>query len=114
MSATEQNFIAARQIFADHCSSCRANDASGNSEIGRSVYPKAPDMRLPHTQQLSDGEIFHFTGERHPPGGDAGMEHGTLEGEKSSSQTGPFHPNLPAFRQVVQPFALDAVNRLMT
>ena len=28
--------------------------------MGRSLYPKAPDMRLPRTQDLSDGEIFYF------------------------------------------------------
>jgi mono/diheme cytochrome c family protein len=48
----------ARRHFADHCSSCHANDGSGNTEMGRNLYPKAPDMRLPRTQSLSDGEIY--------------------------------------------------------
>ena len=26
--------------------------------IGKNVYPKAPDMRLPETQSMSDGELF--------------------------------------------------------
>jgi mono/diheme cytochrome c family protein len=46
--------------FADHCASCHANDGSGQTEMGRGLYPKAPDMRLPETQRLSDGEIFHI------------------------------------------------------
>ena len=33
--------------FADHCASCHGNDGSGNTEIGRNLYPPAPDMRLP-------------------------------------------------------------------
>jgi mono/diheme cytochrome c family protein len=48
----------ARRHFADHCSSCHANDGSGNTEIGRNLYPKAPDMRQQRTQSLSDGELY--------------------------------------------------------
>jgi mono/diheme cytochrome c family protein len=48
----------ARAHFADHCAACHANDGSGNVEIGRNLYPRAPDMRLPATQQLTDGEIY--------------------------------------------------------
>src|SRR6188768_1214364 len=57
VSDTDENFAAAREHFADHCASCHNNDGSGDTEIGRSLYPKAPDMRLARTQQLSDGEI---------------------------------------------------------
>lgn len=48
----------ARAHWADHCATCHANDGSGNTEIGRGLYPKAPDMRQPRTQELSDGELF--------------------------------------------------------
>jgi len=48
----------ARAHWADHCASCHANDGTGNTEIGRNLYPKAPDMRDAATQQLSDGELF--------------------------------------------------------
>ena len=48
----------AAQHFADHCASCHANDGSGNTSIGRKLYPRAPDMRLAATQQLSDGELY--------------------------------------------------------
>jgi mono/diheme cytochrome c family protein len=44
--------------FADHCASCHANNGSGDTEIGRSLYPRAPDMRAAQTQELSDGELF--------------------------------------------------------
>ncbi|MCI0567370.1 MAG: c-type cytochrome, partial [Acidobacteria bacterium] len=46
--------------FADHCAGCHANDGSGETEMGQNLYPKAPDMRLPETQRLSDGELFYI------------------------------------------------------
>lgn len=48
----------ARAHFADHCATCHANDGSGETAIGRNLYPKAPDMRQQATQSLSDGQIF--------------------------------------------------------
>jgi mono/diheme cytochrome c family protein len=47
-----------RAHFADHCASCHANDGSGNTEIGRNLFPRAPDMRLASTQDKSDGELY--------------------------------------------------------
>jgi mono/diheme cytochrome c family protein len=46
--------------FADHCASCHANDGSGKTEMGQGLFPKAPDMRQPATQQLTDGELFYI------------------------------------------------------
>jgi mono/diheme cytochrome c family protein len=48
----------ARAHFADHCAFCHGNDGRGKTEIGRNLYPKAPDMTLAKTQSLSDGELF--------------------------------------------------------
>jgi mono/diheme cytochrome c family protein len=47
-----------RAHFADHCATCHANDGSGETATGSGLWPKAPDMRLPQTQNLSDGELF--------------------------------------------------------
>jgi mono/diheme cytochrome c family protein len=49
----------ARSHFADHCATCHANDGSGETPIGRGLYPKAPDMRRAETQGMSDGELFY-------------------------------------------------------
>lgn len=49
----------AREHFADHCAICHANDGSGDTAIGRNLYPPAPDMRERATQSLSDGELFY-------------------------------------------------------
>ena len=58
VSDTDENFVAAREHFADHCATCHANDGSGDTGLGQRTYPPAPDMRLPATQQLTDGELF--------------------------------------------------------
>jgi cytochrome c5 len=44
--------------WADHCATCHANDGSGETPIGKNLYPKAPDMRLAETQDLTDGELY--------------------------------------------------------
>ena len=48
----------ARRHFADHCAICHGNDGSGDTPIGDGLYPKPPNLRLPATQNLSDGELF--------------------------------------------------------
>jgi mono/diheme cytochrome c family protein len=55
-----ENLTQGREHFADHCASCHANSGSGQTEIGQNFYPKVPDMRLPQTQDLTDGEIFYI------------------------------------------------------
>jgi len=44
--------------FADHCASCHGNDGRGDTEMGRGLFPKAPDMRLAATQNKTDGELY--------------------------------------------------------
>src|SRR5687767_8640085 len=46
--------------FADHCANCHGNNGSGETEMGRGLYPKTPDMRQAITQNLTDGELFHI------------------------------------------------------
>ena len=48
----------ARRHFADHCAVCHANDGGGHTPYGEGLYPKPPDLRLPETQDLTDGELF--------------------------------------------------------
>jgi len=49
----------AREHFADHCAQCHANDGSGQTSVGRNLYPPAPDMRAARTQALTDGALFY-------------------------------------------------------
>jgi mono/diheme cytochrome c family protein len=55
---TAENMKQARLHFADHCAVCHANDGSGDAVFGRGLYPKPPDLRLPATQERTDGELF--------------------------------------------------------
>lgn len=73
-----------REHFADHCASCHANDGSGNTEMGRGLYPKAPDMRLPATQQLTDAQLFYIIENGVRLTGMPAWATGTPEGEAES------------------------------
>src|SRR3984893_14921009 len=55
---TQENLRDARLHFADHCAICHANDGSGDTMMGRNLYPKPPDLRQEATQNLADGELF--------------------------------------------------------
>ena len=96
VSSTPENFVAAREHFADHCASCHGNDGAGNTEMGRNLYPKAPDMRLPRTQNLSDGELYYIIENGVMLTGMPGWSTGTPEGEKSSWQLVHFIRRLPS------------------
>jgi mono/diheme cytochrome c family protein len=49
-----------RAHFADHCASCHGNDGKGRTQLGRSLYPRTPDLTARATQELSDGELFYI------------------------------------------------------
>jgi mono/diheme cytochrome c family protein len=58
--ASAEAVKAGLEHFADHCAICHANDGSGDTEMGRHLYPRVPDMRKPQTQDLTDGELFYI------------------------------------------------------
>ena len=60
MRANAEMLEDGRNHWADHCATCHANNGSGETGIGRSLYPKAPDMRGSETQSLSDGELYYI------------------------------------------------------
>lgn len=60
MQATPEVLVEARRHFADHCASCHGNDGRGTADMGRKLYPRAPDMTLPATQDLTDGELYYI------------------------------------------------------
>ena len=47
-----------RAHFADHCASCHGNDGRGDTEVGRNLFPRAPDMTRASTQDKTDGELY--------------------------------------------------------
>lgn len=60
VAVTPEVVKAGMEHYADHCAACHANDGSGETEMGLGLYPKPPDMRLPATQSLTDGELFYI------------------------------------------------------
>ena len=58
--ATPEVIRSGMEHWADHCASCHGNDGRGDTPMGQGLHPRAPDMRLAETQQLSDGELFYI------------------------------------------------------
>ncbi len=49
----------AMEHWADHCATCHANNGSGDTMFGKTLYPRPPDMRQRGTQAMSDGELYY-------------------------------------------------------
>jgi|SRR5688572_33487243 len=81
--------------YADHCAVCHANDGSGDTEMGRGLFPRAPDMRESATQSLSDGELFYIIEHGVRFTGMPAWGTGTLEGEEASWHLVNFLRHLP-------------------
>ncbi len=60
MAAWPEVLSEAMAHFADHCAICHANDGSGDTAIGKGLYPKPPDLREAQTQNLTDGELYYI------------------------------------------------------
>ena len=58
--ATPEVLQEARESFLDRCAVCHGPDGAGETGVGRNLYPKVPDLRLPQTQNLTDGEIRYI------------------------------------------------------
>jgi mono/diheme cytochrome c family protein len=95
VTASSEAIADGRDHFADHCASCHANDGSGNTDMGGSLYPRTPDMRLARTQDLSDGEIFYIIENGVRLTGMPGWSTGTPEGETASWKLVHFIRHLP-------------------
>src|SRR5689334_18738385 len=81
--------------FADHCAVCHGNNGSGDTEMGRGLYPRAPDMRLPATQNLSDAELFYIIENGVRLTGMPAWSTGTKDAETSSWHLVHFIRHLP-------------------
>jgi mono/diheme cytochrome c family protein len=82
--------------WADHCASCHGNDGSGQTEMGQGLYPKAPDMRVAATQDLSDGELFYLIEHGVKITGMPAWGTGTPQGEQASWHLVQFIRHLPS------------------
>ena len=95
VAATPEIVAAGRDHFADHCASCHANDGGGDTEMGRNLFPRAPDMRLSATQALTDGELFWIIENGIRFTGMPGWSTGTKDGEDASWHLVHFVRRLP-------------------
>lgn len=92
---TDEAIAAGRAHFADHCASCHGNDGSGDTAMGRGLYPRAPDMRLPATQNLDDRELFYIIENGIRLTGMPAWSTGTKAGEDASWKLVRFIRHLP-------------------
>ena len=92
---SEQIIAEGMAHYADHCAVCHANDGSGDTEMGRGLYPKPPDMRLPATQSLTDGELFYIIENGVRLTGMPAWGNGTRLGEESTWHLVHFIRELP-------------------
>ena len=81
--------------FASHCAVCHANDGSGDTAMGRNLYPRAPDLRGPSTQSLSDGELFRIIEHGVRLTGMPAWGSGTAESERQSWELVHFIRSMP-------------------
>jgi mono/diheme cytochrome c family protein len=92
---TPEVLAEARAHWADHCAICHGNDGRGETAIGEKLYPKAPDMTLEATQELSDGEIFAIIENGIRMTGMPGWGNGTAESAYGSWTLVHFTRHLP-------------------
>ena len=57
---TRESLAAAREHWVVGCATCHALDGSGNTVLGRNLYPPAPYMRAAYVQTLADGELYYI------------------------------------------------------
>jgi len=95
LAADPEVIRAGLEHFADHCATCHGNDGSGDTQMGRALFPPAPDMRGGRTQALTDGELFYVIEMGVPFTGMPAWGTGTESGEHLSWELVRFIRHLP-------------------
>lgn len=60
INTSADNLQQGRELFLARCANCHGIDGTGLTPMGRSLYPRTPDLRSPETQTLSDGAIHYI------------------------------------------------------
>ena len=109
VEATAEALERGLKHWADGCATCHGNDGGGDTPIGRSLYPPAPDMRGPRTQGMSDGELFYVIERGVPFTGMPARGTGTPDGERASWELVLFIRHLPVLtaEEITQMEALN-------
>ena len=95
VEASPEALRAGMEHWADHCAVCHDNDGRGRTEVGRGLFPPAPDMQAPATQRLSDGALFYAIEQGVPLTGMPAWSTGTEDGERASWELVLFIRHLP-------------------
>jgi mono/diheme cytochrome c family protein len=96
---TRESLRSGMEHFADHCAVCHGNDGTSETEMGRGLYPRAPDMRKEATQALSDGALFYIIENGVRFTGMPAWGNGTPEGEQASWHLVQFVRHLPTLTE---------------
>lgn len=59
-SLTPETLKTVYEHWNDHCALCHGSNGDGDSDIGKNLYPKTPDMKSSDVQGMSDGELFYI------------------------------------------------------
>lgn len=95
VAPTEAVLEEALAHYAGDCAVCHASDGSGDTAIGRGLYPRVPDMRAEATQARTDGELFSIVEHGIRLTGMPGWGTGTPESERQSWSLVHFIRRLP-------------------
>lgn len=57
-SLTQDNLDNAQNVFGSECATCHGNDGRTPTDMGRGLYPRAPDLGSNEVQHWSDPEMF--------------------------------------------------------
>lgn len=60
LEASAKNLQKGRELFLAHCANCHGVDGDDVTPVGRSLYPRAPNLHSAQTQSLSDGQIHYI------------------------------------------------------
>jgi mono/diheme cytochrome c family protein len=96
VSADSESIREGMTHFADHCASCHGNDGSGQTDMGKGLFPPAPDMRQAATQDLTDGTLFYVIEHGIRFTGMPAWGTGSADDEKTSWHLVNFIRHLPA------------------
>lgn len=57
-SLTQGDLDNAQNVFGSECATCHGNDGRTPTDMGRGLYPRAPDLGSDEVQHWSDAEMF--------------------------------------------------------
>lgn len=50
----------AKEHYMDHCAVCHGRAGKGDTDVGKNMYPRAPDLTGSDVQGRSDGALFYI------------------------------------------------------